>query len=133
MTVLETLNACRDMAIETNLLLRLTESVSMPGCGCRSQQVDGMPRGGNDNTAAAVARIGTYEKWYADAHARLVLLAEDVEDVIALLPLEEKALMRHYYVEGKTDAECAALMGWTRRATATEKRRDILGKLAQTP
>lgn len=128
MTPIETLEACREMAKEVSLLSQLVESVALPGCGCRGAQLTGMPRGSNDNTAAALARVDQYEKWYLDSYAELVFLTERVEEIIAKLTDDEKKIIRLYYIEAKTDTECAATAGVDRRRIG-EKRSEILKKL----
>ena len=94
MTTAETLEACRDMAREVNLLERLVDSVSIPGpCLC-APRLTGMPRGGNDNTSAAIAKLEQYEKWRDRSRALLDELIDRVDCILAELPSEDKMLMR---------------------------------------
>lgn len=129
MTIREKLDTCREVAREVRNLALLIESVAYPGCGCRSPQLTGMPRGGNDATAAAMQRLETYNGWYIRQRAELSMLAEEVETIIGGLETWAKVLMRAYYIEAKTDTEVAFLMGWSFRQTAQNKRAEIISTL----
>ena len=133
MTARETLDLCRSYAIETAAIARLVEMaeqrIPLIPNGCRGIQLTDMPRGGNDATAAAIAHVDGMEQWYLRDRAELVMLVEQVEQIIGGLETWAKVLMRAYYIDGKTDSEVAALMGWTRRATACDNRVQILAEI----
>ena len=131
MTPTETLEACRDMAREVALLERLVDSVSIPGPCCSSPRLTGMPRGGNDNTSAAIAKLEQYEKWRDRSRAILDGLIDAVDCILAALPGEDKMLMRLYYVHALTDRKCAMIMGFGCKQTAQARRKKILENLTQ--
>lgn len=135
MKIAELLNNCRDMARECTMLAQLIEVVErkipMGPSSSVSVKIRDMPRGGNDGTSAAMDRIDGLEEWYKRDHAELVMLAADVDAAIDHLPENDKKLLRLYYVDALTDSECAVRMGWSRRATATDKRAEVLYKLAE--
>jgi hypothetical protein len=133
MTPRETLDSCRSLAIETAAIARLVEMAEqriplMPN-GCKGIAITDMPRGGNDATAAAIARVVGLEQWYLRDHAELVMLVERVEDIIGGLETWERVLMRMYYIDGKTDTEVAILMQYNFRQTAQNKRAEIVDRL----
>ena len=62
---IEALERCREAAETTHLFALLLVSVKIPDCaGVRCQRLDGMPRGGNDETRAAVERLEYYSKLF---------------------------------------------------------------------
>lgn len=137
MTARETLDLCRSFAIETASIARLVELAEqriplMPN-GCRGIALTDMPRGGNDATAAAIAHADGMEQWYLRDRAELVMLVERVEQIIGGLLIAEKILMRTYYIDGRTDSEVAALMGYSDRRRAGEARAQIVQKLEENP
>lgn len=133
MTPRETLDTCRSMAIETAAIARLVEMAEqriplMPN-GCKGIAITDMPRGGNDATSAAIARVDGLEQWYLRVHAELVMLVEQVEKLIGGLETWERVLMRMYYIDGKTDTEVATVMQYNFRQTAQNKRAEIVDRL----
>lgn len=133
MTPRETLDLCRSLATETAAIARLVEMAEqriplMPS-GCKGIAITDMPRGGNDATAAAIARVDGLEQWYLRDHAELVMLVEQVEKLICGLETWEKVLMRMYYIDGKTDTEVATVMQYNFRQTAQNKRAEIVDRL----
>ena len=129
MTTAETLEACREMAHEVNLLERLVDSVAIPGPGANSPRLTGMPRGGNDNTSAAIAKLEQYEKWRDRSRALLDELIDRVDYILAELPSEDRMLMRLYYVHALSDRKCAMIMGFGCRLSALTRRHKILDYL----
>ena len=130
MTARETLEACREMAQECAKLAQLIEiaekRIPMGPSASISVVLRDCPRGGNDATAAACARVDGLEEWYNRDHAELVLLVEQVEVLIGGLETWAKVLIRAYYIDGKTDSEVAMLMGYNFRQTAQNKRAEIV-------
>ena len=133
MTPRETLDLCRSLAIETAAIARLVEMAEqriplMPS-GCKGIAITDMPRGGNDATAAAIARVDGLEQWYLRDHAELVMLVGQVEKLIGGLETWERVLIRMYYIDGKTDTEVATVMQYNFRQTAQNKRAEIVDRL----
>ena len=133
MTPRETLDLCRSLAIETAAIARLVEMAEqriplMPN-GCKGIAITDMPRGGNNATAAAIARVDGLEQWYLRDHAELIMLMEQVENLIGGLETWAKVLIRMYYIDGKTDTEVAILMQYNFRQTAQNKRAEIVDRL----
>ena len=126
MTPRETLESCRSMAQECAKIAELIEiaekRLPMGPSASVSVTLRDTPCGGNDATTAAIQRIDGLEEWYRRDHAELVMLVEQVEIIIGGLETWAKVLIRSYYIDGRTDSEVAALMGWTRRATACDSR-----------
>jgi len=126
----ETLELCRSMAQECAKIAELIEiaekRIPMGPSASVSVALRDTPRGGNDATTAAIQRIDGLEEWYRRDHAELVMLVEQVEGIIAVLEEWARKLIRSYYIDGKTDAEVAVLMGWNFRQTAQNKRSDAL-------
>jgi len=86
--------------------------------------------GGNDNERAAMDKLDGLEEWYRRDMADLVLLADQVE--ILLEPVVEsdsRKIIRLYYIDALSDTEVAVVMGWTRRATVCDKRKEILQEI----
>lgn len=133
MTPRETLELCRSMAQECAKIAELIEiaekRIPMGPSASVSVALRDTPSGGNDATTAAFQRIDGLEEWYRRDHAELVMLVEQVEGIIAALEEWARKLIRSYYIDGKTDSEVAALMGWTRRATACESRSWVIAEI----
>ena len=133
MTARETLESCRSMAQECAKIAELIEiaekRLPMGPSASVSITLRDTPCGGNDATTAAIQRIDGLEEWYRRDHAELVMLVEQVEGIIAVLDEWARKLIRSYYIDGRTDSEVAALMGWNFRQTAQNKRCDALALL----
>ena len=133
MTPRETLESCRSMAQECTKIAELIEiaekRLPMGPSASVSIALRDTPRGGNDATTAAIQRIDGLEEWYRRDHAELVMLVEQVEIIIVVLDEWAQKLIRSYYIDGKTDAEVAVLMGWTRRATACDSRNWVIAEI----
>ena len=136
MTPRETLESCRSMAQECSKIAELIEiaekRIPMGPSASISVVLRDCPRGGNDATAAAIARVDGLEQWYQRDHAELVKLVEQVEIIIVVLDEWARKLIRSYYIDGRTDSEVAALMGWTRRATACESRSWVIAEIERS-
>lgn len=135
MKIAELLNTCRDMAHECKLLKQAIEAIEqktpMGPSSSVSVKIRDMPRGGNDDEAATNDLLDGLNARYQRDHAELVMLAADVDAAIDHLPENDKRLLRLYYVDDLTDSECAVRMGWSRRATATDNRAEIIYKLTE--
>lgn len=132
----ETLEACRTMAQECAKIAQLVEiaegSIPMGPNTTIAVTLRDTPRGGNDPTAAAIARVDGLEEWYLRDHAELVMLVEQVEDIIGGLETWEKVIIRAYYIDGKTDSEVASLIQCSRNR-ACEIRNGIIDQTLEHP
>lgn len=126
MTPREILETCRSKAQECAKIAELIEMAEkrlpMGPSAYVSITFRDTPCGGNDATTAALQHIDGLEEWYRRDHAELVMMAEQVESIIVSLEEWARKLIRLYYIDGRTDSEVAALMGWTRRVTACDSR-----------
>lgn len=126
MTPREILETCRSKVQECAKIAELIEiaekSLPMGPSASVSVALRDTPCGGNDATTAAIQRIDGLEEWYRRDHAELVMMVEQVEIIIVSLEEWARKLIRLYYIDGRTDSEVAALMGWTRRVTACDSR-----------
>lgn len=126
MTPREILETCRSKVQECAKIAELIEiaekSLPMGPSASVSVALRDTPCGGNDATTAAIQRIDGLEEWYRRDHAEFVMMVEQVEIIIVSLEEWARKLIRLYYIDGRTDSEVAALMGWTRRATACDSR-----------
>lgn len=126
MTPREILETCRSKAQECAKIAELIEiaekRLPMGPSAYVSITFRDTPCGGNDATTAAIQRIDGLEEWYRRDHAELVMMVEQVEIIIVSLEEWARKLIRLYYIDGRTDSEVAALMGWTRRVTACDSR-----------
>ena len=126
MTPREILETCRSKVQECAKIAELIEiaekRLPMGPSAFVSVALRDTPCGGNDATTAAIQRIDGLEEWYRRDHAELVMMAEQVESIIVSLEEWARKLIRLYYIDGRTDSEVAALMGWTRRVTACDSR-----------
>ena len=92
-------------------------------------RLDGTP-GGNDNERAALDHLDGLEQWYRQQKAELVMLADQVEILLEVVAeSDSRKIIRLYYVSAMSDTEVAETMGWSRRMTACNKRKEILQEI----
>ena len=134
MTPRETLESCRSMAQECAKIAELIEiaekHIPMGPSASVSVSLRDCPRGGNDATAAAIAHVDGLEEWYKREKAELVLLADQVEILLErVAESDSRKIIRLYYIDALSDTEVAMVMGWSRRMTACNKRKEILQEI----
>jgi DNA-directed RNA polymerase specialized sigma24 family protein len=86
--------------------------------------------GGNDNERAALDKLDGLEEWYRREKAELALLADQVEILLdTVAEADSRKIIRLYYIDALSDTEVAVVMGWSRRMTACNKRKEILQEI----
>lgn len=133
MTPREILDNCRSMAQEVASLARTIDlaerRIPMGPTDITGIRLGGTP-GGNDNERAALDNLDGLEEWYRREKAELVLLADQVETLLErVAESDSRKVIRLYYIDALSDTEVAVVMGWSRRMTACNKRKEILQEI----
>ncbi len=133
MTPRETLESCRSMAQEVAAMARTIDlaerRIPMGPTDITGIRLGGTP-GGNDNERAALDKLDGLEEWYRREKAELALLADQVEILLdTVAEADSRKIIRLYYIDALSDTEVAVVMGWSRRMTACNKRKEILQEI----
>lgn len=114
----EKLRAYRDMKRERDHLLDKIEEIECILYAPRTQKLDGMPRGGNqdnDRVDDLITRQTELLNKYKALERDLSKAILEVEDAISSLSPRERDLMRLYYIDGLTWEMVAVEMHYTWR------------------
>ena len=104
------LYSCRDAVFAIRAIERQRDSVRLdPARGYKGVVITDMPRGTNDPLAAALDQLDGYDKQLLEARNELVQRLIVLEQLLTRLTSDkDKAIIRYFFGQGKTDAFVAA-------------------------